>query len=110
MKSELKVYDQAFISRFGRIPSRTEKEPMRNLYMYYKRIKVSIVKRQQAAAANANGAAGKGQRSSSVASAGSAQSNITSGSRALSTNSAPNATGENKPGMDSDEDDGLARK
>jgi len=42
VKSELKLYDQAFISRFGRMPSRVEKEPMRNLYMYYKRIKIAI--------------------------------------------------------------------
>jgi len=39
VKNELKVYDQAFMQKFGRIPSRSEKEPMRNLYMYYKRLK-----------------------------------------------------------------------
>lgn len=39
VKNELKVYDNAFQGKFNRIPSRTEKEPMRNLYMYYKRLK-----------------------------------------------------------------------
>lgn len=45
VKNELKVYDQAFQSKFNRIPSRSEKEPMRNLYMYYKRLKQAIVKK-----------------------------------------------------------------
>ena len=39
VKNELKNYDQSFFSKFGRLPNRTEKEPMRNLYMYYKRLK-----------------------------------------------------------------------
>ena len=39
VKNELKVYDQEFISKFKRAPNRSEKEPMRNLYMYYKRLK-----------------------------------------------------------------------
>ena len=39
VKNELKVYDQDFINKFKRAPSRSEKEPMRNLYMYYKRLK-----------------------------------------------------------------------
>ena len=39
VKNELKVYDQEFINKFKRAPSRSEKEPMRNLYMYYKRLK-----------------------------------------------------------------------
>ena len=42
VKNELKVYDQAFQSKFKRAPSRAEKEPMRNLYMYYKRLKQCI--------------------------------------------------------------------
>ena len=87
---------------------------MRNLYMYYKRIKVGIVKKQQAQAAsgqvggliNANNAAAN-KRSTSVASAGSNQSAVTSGSRALSNNSAPNSK---KGGLDSDEDDGFGGK
>ncbi len=39
VKNELKVYDQSFQNKFKRAPSRAEKEPMRNLYMYYKRLK-----------------------------------------------------------------------
>ena len=39
VKNELKIYDQSFQSKFKRAPSRAEKEPMRNLYMYYKRLK-----------------------------------------------------------------------
>ena len=39
VKTELKIYDQSFQSKFKRAPSRVEKEPMRNLYMYYKRLK-----------------------------------------------------------------------
>lgn len=46
VKNELKVYDSAFMNKFGRIPSRSEKEPMRNLYMYYKRLKQAMVKKQ----------------------------------------------------------------
>ena len=46
VKNELKVYDNAFLQQFKRIPSRSEKEPMRNLYMYYKRLKQAIVKKQ----------------------------------------------------------------
>ncbi len=47
VKNELKVYDQEFISRFKRAPNRSEKEPMRNLYMYYKRLKQYIDKRRK---------------------------------------------------------------
>jgi len=39
VKNELKVYDQAFVTKFGRVPNRAEKEPMRNLYMFYKKLK-----------------------------------------------------------------------
>jgi predicted Mrr-cat superfamily restriction endonuclease len=46
VKNELKVYDQAFLSKFKRLPSRVEKEPMRNLYMYYKRLKQYITRKQ----------------------------------------------------------------
>jgi len=46
VKTELKIYDQSFQSKFKRAPSRVEKEPMRNLYMYYKRLKQSIGRKQ----------------------------------------------------------------
>ena len=45
VKNELKVYDQAFVSKFGRPPNRSEKEPMRNLYMYYKKLNQAILKK-----------------------------------------------------------------
>ena len=56
MKNELKYYDQAFIHRFQRPPNRTEKEPMRQIYMYYKRLKQFINK-----AATINGGNSKRQ-------------------------------------------------
>ena len=46
MKNELKYYDQAFANRFQRIPNRNEKEPMRQIYMYYKKLKQYITKAQ----------------------------------------------------------------
>lgn len=47
VKNELKVYDQDFVTKFKRAPTRSEKEPMRNLYMYYKRLKQYIEKREK---------------------------------------------------------------
>ena len=44
VKNELKSYDIAFQSKFGRIPNRSEKEPMRHVYMYYKRLKQALQK------------------------------------------------------------------
>jgi len=32
-----------FINKFDKLPERTEKEPLRPLYMYYKRLKQGIV-------------------------------------------------------------------
>ena len=46
VKSELKTYDQGFLNKFGRIPNRNEKEPMRHIYMYYKRLKQALSKQQ----------------------------------------------------------------
>ena len=46
VKNELKIYDQSFQQKFKRLPSRAEKEPMRHLYMYYKRLKQCITKKQ----------------------------------------------------------------
>jgi hypothetical protein len=47
VKKELKNYDQGFTSQFGRLPTREEKEPMRPLYMFYKKLKQAISKKQQ---------------------------------------------------------------
>lgn len=44
VKNELKYYDQAFQVRFSRLPNRNEKEPMRQIYMFYKRLKQYIQK------------------------------------------------------------------
>ena len=46
VKNELKIYDQSLHHKFKRVPSRAEKEPMRSLYMYYKRLKQCIAKKQ----------------------------------------------------------------
>jgi len=42
VKSELKRYDQSFVQVFFRQPGKQEKEPLRPLYMYYKRLKTLI--------------------------------------------------------------------
>lgn len=47
VKRELKSYDQGFSAQFGRAPSREEKEPMRPLYMFYKKLKQAISRKQQ---------------------------------------------------------------
>jgi chromosome segregation ATPase len=45
VKNELKTYDNNFKNLFGRVPRREEKEPMRPLYVYYKKLKLSLSKR-----------------------------------------------------------------
>jgi len=42
VKHELKRYDAAFVELFKRMPNREEKEPMKPLYIYYKRLKQYI--------------------------------------------------------------------
>lgn len=44
VKNELKCYDSAFQSLFGRLPVRQEKEPMRPLYVFYKKLKQILSK------------------------------------------------------------------
>lgn len=44
VKNELKAYDLQFARSFNRPPSRHEKEPMRHIYMYYKKLKQAIAK------------------------------------------------------------------
>jgi len=80
VKNELKVYDSSFQLKFGRIPSRSEKEPMRNLYMYYKRLKQAIIKKQSL---SNNGPTTSNNRSVSANSADSG----TSGMSGVSANS-----------------------
>lgn len=43
VKNELKNYDSYFAQMFKRAPEREEKEPMRPLYIYYKKIKQYII-------------------------------------------------------------------
>ena len=45
VKNELKKYDQSFVSNFYRPPEKADKEPLRPLYMYYKRLKQLIQKK-----------------------------------------------------------------
>ncbi|CDW75418.1 UNKNOWN [Stylonychia lemnae] len=47
VKSELKKYDQTFIALFSKQPAKTDKEPLRPLYMYYKKLKTLIVNAQR---------------------------------------------------------------
>jgi hypothetical protein len=47
VKNELKEYDTAFTKLFGRPPNREEKEPMRPLYIFYKRLKQNIGKEDE---------------------------------------------------------------
>jgi hypothetical protein len=50
VKNELKRYDQTFVSKFYRQPAKHDKEPLRPLYMYYKKLKQLLDKKQKAAA------------------------------------------------------------
>jgi hypothetical protein len=52
VKNELKKYDMAFETIFHRQPVRNEKEPMRPLYIYYKILKQSIHKKEEAGLGN----------------------------------------------------------
>ncbi len=42
VKNELKRYDVSFVDLFKRMPDRVEKEPIRPLYIYYKKLKQQI--------------------------------------------------------------------
>ena len=45
VKNELKKYDQTFVHLFMRQPAKTDKEPLRPLYMFYKKLKQLIHKK-----------------------------------------------------------------
>jgi len=47
VKQELKRYDAEFRKQFGRLPAHSEKEPMRPLYVYYRRLKTMIAQAEQ---------------------------------------------------------------
>jgi hypothetical protein len=64
VKNELKQYDITFENMFGRQPCRSDKEPLRPLYMFYRRLKHVITKRAMNAKGG-NSTNGTNQRSSS---------------------------------------------
>lgn len=47
VKQELKRYDLDFRKQFARLPTHTEKEPMRPIYVYYRRLKTQIAQAEQ---------------------------------------------------------------
>jgi len=47
VKQELKRYDADFRKQFRRLPTHTEKEPMRPLYVYYRRLKTMLAQVEQ---------------------------------------------------------------
>lgn len=47
VKQELKRYDAEFKKQFSRLPSHSEKESMRPLYVYYRRLKTLITQAEQ---------------------------------------------------------------
>jgi hypothetical protein len=74
VKNELKRYDQTFVSKFFRQPAKTDKEPLRPLYMYYKKLKQLIDKKVKSGATGSqvnHEHQSSGVRSGSQASAGS---------------------------------------
>ena len=54
VKNELKKYDQTFIHLFFRQPAKSDKEPLRPLYMFYKKLKTLITNYQKNQAAKIN--------------------------------------------------------
>lgn len=47
VKNELKYYDECFKAQFGSLPNRYEKEPMRPLYVYQKKLKIAITQKEK---------------------------------------------------------------
>jgi len=60
VKQELKRYDSDFQRRAGRLPAHAEKEPMRPLYVYYRRLKTMISHSEGAARAGRRGSDDEG--------------------------------------------------
>lgn len=59
VKQELKRYDDQFQRLFARLPSHSEKEPMRPLYTYYRRLRTMVAQAEQSKN-GCTGAAGVG--------------------------------------------------
>lgn len=55
VKNDLKRYDQTFLTLFYRQPNKQDKEPLRPLYMYYKKLKQFITKKEQSGGDNKRG-------------------------------------------------------
>jgi len=60
VKQELKRYDSDFQRRVGRVPAHAEKEPMRPLYVYYRRLKTLISHSESGARAGRRGSDDEG--------------------------------------------------
>jgi len=60
VKQELKRYDAEFRKQFMRLPSHLEKEPMRPLYVYYRRLKTMLAQVEQNKPDRRGGGAGLG--------------------------------------------------
>lgn len=65
VKNELKAYDIQFQRQFSRPPNRHEKEPMRHIYMYYKKLKQAITKNQTIGSSSMGNGSSVGGSSSS---------------------------------------------
>ena len=91
------------MSKFKRLPSRIEKEPMRNLYMYYKRLKQYITRKQNNPGQEQTGTGSQARANSniSVRTAGSALSGVSAASSgagsAISGSSAFGAAAQPEP-------------
>lgn len=81
VKNELKYYDNAFITVFGKAPGRADKEPMRPLYMYYQNLRKAITKKAYAKGGpSSKASAGVETRAQSVGAASNNDSKISFGS------------------------------
>ncbi|KAL4470971.1 hypothetical protein ABPG72_013558 [Tetrahymena utriculariae] len=52
VKQELKMYDASFQTHFNRFPQKNEKEPLRPLYIYYKKLKQFMLQKGQIGSVN----------------------------------------------------------
>merc|ERR1712039_584297 len=60
VKQELKRYDAEFRKQFSRLPNHSEKEPMRPLYVYYRRLKTMITQAERPGQRRSNGSDDEG--------------------------------------------------
>eukprot|EP00935_MAST-01C_sp_MAST-1C-sp1_P001496 g1496.t1 len=62
LKAKLKAYDNEFLMNNGRLPNKSEKEPIRNLYERYNEVKKAIVSRSVQAKENRGAVGGRGAK------------------------------------------------